>query len=89
MSSISASEISKLDDKSKKDMLDFIEGENSKQKIQMAVHKFTKTCFQKCVNNVEANDLTSNEEQCLANCVNRFLDVNIRVINGLQNSASQ
>ncbi|KAG0658197.1 Mitochondrial import inner membrane translocase subunit tim8 [Monosporozyma unispora] len=79
MSSISASEISKLDDKSKKDMLDFIEGENSKQKIQMA----------KCVNNVEANDLTSNEEQCLANCVNRFLDVNIRVINGLQNSASQ
>lgn len=89
MSSISANEIANLDDKSKKDMLEFIEGENSKQKIQMAVHKFTKTCFQKCVTNVEASDLTSNEEQCIANCVNSFLDVNIRIINGLQRSASQ
>lgn len=89
MSSISANDIANLDEKSKKEMLDFIEGENSKQKIQMAVHKFTKTCFQKCVNDVGANDLTSNEQQCVANCVNTFLDVNIRIINGLQNNASQ
>ncbi|EDO16852.1 hypothetical protein Kpol_1024p5, partial [Vanderwaltozyma polyspora DSM 70294] len=27
----------------------------------------------------------SQEEQCLSNCVNRFLDVNIRIVKGLQN----
>lgn len=89
MSSINADEIAKLDDKSKKEMLGFIEGENSKQKIQMSVHKFTKICFPKCVTNVETNQLSSNEQECLANCVNRFLDTNIRIINGLQSSVKQ
>lgn len=89
MSSIDASEIAKLDDESKKEMLSFIEGENSKQKIQMSVHKFTKICFPKCVANVETNQLSSNEQECLANCVNRFLDANIRIVNGLQSSIRQ
>ncbi|KAK5780317.1 protein transporter TIM8 PWA37_002726 [Arxiozyma heterogenica] len=89
MSSIDASEIAKLDNESKKELLNFMEGENSKQKIQMSVHKFTKICFPKCVTNVEAMQLSSDEQECMANCVNRFLDANIRIVNGLQNSVRQ
>ncbi|CAI1524794.1 hypothetical protein SEUBUCD646_0J03260 [Saccharomyces eubayanus] len=86
MSSLSTSDLASLDDTSKKEIATFLEGENSKQKVQMSIHQFTNTCFKKCVGSVNNPDLSSQEEQCLANCVNRFLDTNIRIVNGLQNT---
>ncbi|EJS43098.1 tim8p [Saccharomyces arboricola H-6] len=86
MSSLSTSDLASLDDTSKKEIATFLEGENSKQKVQMSIHQFTNICFKKCVDSVNNPDLSSQEEHCLSNCVNRFLDTNIRIVNGLQNS---
>ncbi|CCD27186.1 protein transporter TIM8 NDAI_0J02940 [Naumovozyma dairenensis CBS 421] len=84
-SSLSAESLSSLDANSKKDISTFIESENAKQKVQMSIHQLTNTCFKSCITNVSDPDLSSQDQQCLANCVNRFLDTNIRLVKGLQN----
>ncbi|SCV99337.1 LAFE_0A00936g1_1 [Lachancea fermentati] len=84
MSSINQADLANLDDGSKKEIMTFLEAENSKQKVQMSVHQFTNMCFKQCVPAINNGDLSTHEEQCLNNCVNRFLDTNIRIVKGLQ-----
>ena len=85
MSSISQSDLASLSDSSKKEIASFLDSENSKQRVQMQVHEFTNSCFKRCVSSVTSPDLSSQEEECLSNCVNRFLDANIRIVKSLQN----
>lgn len=86
MSQISQTALQNLDDGSRKEILEFIESENSKSKVQMSIHNFTDMCFKKCNENrpITSNALDKTEEQCLSNCLNRFLDTNIRVVQALQ-----
>lgn len=84
MSSFSPADLSSLDESSKKEIATFLEAENSKQKVQLSIHQFTNTCFKQCVTSVSNAELSSQEEQCLNNCVNRFLDTNIRIVKSLQ-----
>lgn len=86
MSQISQSALQSLDETSRKEILQFIETENSKSKVQMSIHNFTDMCFKKCNENVPitSNTLSTAEEKCLSNCLNRFLDTNIKVVQALQ-----
>lgn len=86
MSQISQAALHSLDENSRKEILQFIESENSKSKVQMSIHNFTDMCFKKCNENkpITSNTLDMAEEQCLSNCLNRFLDTNIRVVQALQ-----
>ncbi|KAK6205676.1 mitochondrial import inner membrane translocase subunit TIM8 [Scheffersomyces amazonensis] len=86
MSSISASALQNLDESSRKDIMQFIEAEQSKSKVQMSIHNFTDMCFKKCNANkpITNGSLDSSEEACLTNCLNRFLDTNIKVVQALQ-----
>ncbi|RKP30346.1 mitochondrial import inner membrane translocase subunit TIM8 [Metschnikowia bicuspidata] len=86
MSQISQTSLQDLNDASRKDILQFIESENSKSKVQMSIHNFTDMCFKKCNENrpITSNTLTPSEEKCLQNCLNRFLDTNIKVVQTLQ-----
>ncbi|ODV65414.1 mitochondrial import inner membrane translocase subunit TIM8 [Hyphopichia burtonii NRRL Y-1933] len=86
MSSISTAALQNLDESSRKEIMQFVESENSKSKVQMSIHNFTDMCFKKCNKDkpILSADLNSGEEQCLTNCLNRFLDTNIRVVQALQ-----
>ncbi|CAK9439021.1 uncharacterized protein LODBEIA_P32450 [Lodderomyces beijingensis] len=86
MSSFSTAALQSLDDKSRKEIMNFVEAEQSKSKIQTAVHSFTDMCFKKCNKNapIISPKLDVKEEQCLVNCLNRFLDTNIKVVEALQ-----
>ncbi|CUM66800.1 uncharacterized protein PRCAT00004482001 [Priceomyces carsonii] len=86
MSSISQTALQALDESSRKDIMQFIESENSKSKVQMSIHNFTDMCFKKCNYNkpITTSTLDVNEEQCLSSCLNRFLDTNIKVVQALQ-----
>ncbi|ODV92996.1 hypothetical protein PACTADRAFT_47368 [Pachysolen tannophilus NRRL Y-2460] len=86
MSELDPQELSRLDEQSKKDIMKFINSENSKSKVQMQIHTFTDMCFKKCISGpVTTGQLIGNEEQCINNCLNRYLDVNIKVVQQLQN----
>lgn len=86
MSSISPTALKDLNESSRLEILKFVESENSKSKVQMSIHNFTDICFKKCNNNkpITSGQLDNLEEQCLTNCVNRFLDINIKVVKLLQ-----
>lgn len=76
--------LSSLDEATKKDLSGFIEAENSKQKMQMSIHQFTDTCFKNCITSINSPNISGQEENCLRNCLNRFLDTNIQIVEGLQ-----
>ncbi|CAH2354263.1 mitochondrial import inner membrane translocase subunit Tim8p [[Candida] railenensis] len=86
MSSISQAALQNLDEPSRKEIMQFIESENSKSKVQMSIHSFTDMCFKKCNAHkpITSGTLDFAEEQCLTNCLNRFLDTNIKVVQALQ-----
>ena len=44
--------------------------------IAAETHSLAQTCWTKCVDNISGSKLDKNEEGCLANCVNRFMDLN-------------
>ncbi|TQV92345.1 hypothetical protein V2A60_007034 [Cordyceps javanica] len=52
-------------------------------------HKLTQTCWKKCVtSSIKNSKLDGSEEACLANCVDRFLDLNQLTIKHLNNMRS-
>ncbi|CAN6662522.1 mitochondrial import inner membrane translocase subunit Tim8p [Trichomonascus vanleenenianus] len=87
MPEIDPSVIQNLDANSRKEIMQWIEAETSKSKVQSSIHNFTDMCWKKCITNkITSNTLDSKEEQCLQNCLHRFLDTNINVVNLIQQS---
>lgn len=86
MSTISSSAIQNLDEVSRKEIMQFVEAEQSKSKVQLSIHNFTDMCFKKCNKDrpITSGTLDGQEEACLRNCLNRFLDTNIKVVEALQ-----
>ncbi|QPG77375.1 hypothetical protein FOA43_004788 [Brettanomyces nanus] len=84
MSDIDVSQIQQLDDDSKKEVANFIQQQTSKAKIQNSVTNFTDMCFKKCINDVKGGNLDNEEQACMSNCLNRFLDANIKIVEMLQ-----
>ncbi|KAK9372345.1 uncharacterized protein V1513DRAFT_452645 [Lipomyces chichibuensis] len=77
MHQISKNDISQLDEASQVELLKFVESENAKAKLQSSIHMFTDMCFKKCVPTITTGN---------ANCVDRFLDTNIFVVNKISKS---
>ncbi|CAH6722695.1 mitochondrial import inner membrane translocase subunit Tim8p [[Candida] jaroonii] len=85
MSNLSQYQLQNLNESERSEILKFIESENAKSKVQMSIHNFTDLCFKKCNKNSSMNaNLSNDDEQCLKNCVNRFLDLNIKIVQTLQ-----
>lgn len=76
------SALQQLDDPARQQVLSFIQQESAKAKIQTSVTQFTNMCFRKCVN--DEKSLSAEEETCMGDCLNRFLDTNIKVVQILQ-----
>ncbi|KAH8821578.1 Tim10/DDP family zinc finger-domain-containing protein [Xylogone sp. PMI_703] len=77
-------DLSKLSDKDKQELQQFIVNETQKARIQQSVHSLTDICWKKCVTgSIKSGKLDKNEESCTQNCVNRFLDANMTVIKHL------
>ncbi|KLU87907.1 mitochondrial import inner membrane translocase subunit TIM8 [Magnaporthiopsis poae ATCC 64411] len=75
-SAMDASEVDKLNPKDKAELLQFVNHETQRSKVQMQTHQLTETCWNKCVKSVNGSSLDATEAGCLANCVDRFMDVN-------------
>ncbi|KAJ3499631.1 hypothetical protein NLG97_g193 [Lecanicillium saksenae] len=89
MDSFSASSLSNLNDSDKAELQKFLANEQQRSTIQAETHKLTQTCWKKCVtSNIKNSKLDSSEETCLANCVERFLDLNSLTLKHLNNMRS-
>ncbi|CAK4030988.1 related to mitochondrial import inner membrane translocase subunit TIM8 [Lecanosticta acicola] len=63
----------------------FVQNESQRAQIQGTVHSLTDTCFRKCVTSkITSGALDRNEEPCMRNCVDRFMDCQMTVIRNLE-----
>ncbi|KAF2860933.1 hypothetical protein K470DRAFT_216206 [Piedraia hortae CBS 480.64] len=71
--------------KEKEELEKFVRGATQKAKLQENIHRVTDICFRKCIiTNISAPKLDRNEEPCLQNCVDRFLDTSGLIISQLE-----
>ncbi|KAG9252773.1 Tim10/DDP family zinc finger protein [Emericellopsis atlantica] len=58
--------------------------ENETDSAATETHQLTQVCWTKCfTGNVSGSKLDKTEEGCLANCVNRFMDLNLLTVKHL------
>lgn len=62
----------------------FVEIETQKARFQANVHQFTDLCWDKCLPDKMLNRMDSKTEQCLNNCVGRFLDTTEFIVRKLE-----
>ncbi|KAK9475893.1 mitochondrial import inner membrane translocase subunit TIM8 [Lipomyces japonicus] len=88
MAEINSQLLESLSESDKKSISQFIEAENTRTKIQTNVHTFTDLCFKKCITApVTDHGLTTTEASCMNNCVNRYLDANVQVVQFIASAA--
>ncbi|KAK3375019.1 Tim10/DDP family zinc finger-domain-containing protein [Podospora didyma] len=79
-------DIERLNDKDKAELRSFITNEQQRTRIQSQTHNLTDMCWKKCVTGpIKSGTLDKGDSTCLANCVERFLDVNIATMKHLSN----
>jgi len=61
----------------------FIQIETEKQRFQVLVHGLAEQCWDVCMDKPSSR-LDSKTENCLSNCVNRFIDTSNFVVNRLE-----
>ena len=68
----------------------FMQVETEKQKIQGVIHELNEKCWDKCMDGVKPSSrLDGRSQDCIRNCVERFLDSNIMVTRRIGEKASQ
>ncbi|KAF1953182.1 hypothetical protein CC80DRAFT_494803 [Byssothecium circinans] len=84
--SLAGLDLSKLSDRDKQELQQFIVNESQKARIQSSIHSLTDTCFRKCIpaGTVKKGALDKYEEPCMRQCVDRFLDANLVVLKELE-----
>jgi import inner membrane translocase subunit TIM8 len=79
-------DLSKLNDKDKAELQQFLQNENQRARIQANVHSLADVCFKKCITGTIKNGkLDKTEESCMANCAERFLDISSLTLQHLRN----
>jgi len=84
------SDIEKLNDRDKAELRQFVTNEQQRTRIQSLTHGLTDICWKKCITSAVRNGkLERAEEGCLANCVDRFFDVNLLTMKHLNSLRQQ
>lgn len=77
-------DLDKLNDADKGELRQFLNTQQQRSQIQSQTHQLTQVCWTKCfTGNVIGSKLDKTEEGCLANCVNRFMDLNLLTVKHL------
>lgn len=77
--------------KEQQELQQFVVNETQKLRINQEIHMMTDICWKKCFgsSSMKGSGLTSSEETCTRDCVNRFLDGNDAIIRQLQRCQSE
>jgi len=83
---VEQADLSTLGEKDRAELRQFVANEQQRTRLQGQTHALTDLCWKKCVTgSVKNSKLDRSEEGCLANCVDRFLDVNLLTMKHLSN----
>ncbi|KAK4244407.1 Tim10/DDP family zinc finger-domain-containing protein [Corynascus novoguineensis] len=89
--SIEQSDLEKLSDKDKTELRQFFANEEQRSRIQSQTHELTGICWKKCITSstIKSGALDKGEQNCLANCVDRFMDANLATMKHLASMRQQ
>ncbi|CAO1633632.1 unnamed protein product [Parajaminaea phylloscopi] len=73
-----------LSSEDQKELQSFLEGEQAKARVQSSIQNFTSMCWDKCITGGISSSFRRGEEECLSNCVERFLDTSIFLVKKLE-----
>jgi len=62
-----------------KELQDFFQVEQQRLQFQQQVSKLTDVCWDKCLTDKPGSKLDSRTENCLSNCVERFIDTSLNI----------
>ncbi|KAI9336617.1 hypothetical protein DFJ73DRAFT_850049 [Zopfochytrium polystomum] len=79
----------KLSSAEKEEISAFVEAEQQRSSFQQQVHQFTDVCWDKCIagGKVKAT-LDRADEACVSNCVDRFVDSSMLIIQVFNQAAA-
>jgi len=58
-------------------MQHFIQQESQKAQAQKVIHELNEKCWDTCFDGKPGNKIDSRTENCINNCVDRFIDTNL------------
>jgi len=71
------------------DMQQFIQAETAKSQIQNVMHDLNEKCWDTCVEGKPSNKLDGRTESCIKNCVERFIDTNLLILQRFERKANE
>lgn len=89
---IEPSDLDRLTPQDKVELRQFINNEQQRSRVQAQTHNLTDKCWKKCVapsGTIKSDSLSSSEQSCMANCVERFMDVNLATLKHLSSIRQQ
>ncbi|KIW97236.1 uncharacterized protein Z519_02628 [Cladophialophora bantiana CBS 173.52] len=82
---IKPQDIERLTPREQHELQSFLQSESQKAQVQKQIHELTEMCFKKCITgSISSGKLSSKEESCMANCVNRLFDSNMVILKHLE-----
>ncbi|KAF9056369.1 Tim10/DDP family zinc finger-domain-containing protein [Panaeolus papilionaceus] len=74
----------KFDEATKRELSVFIEQQQAQAKVNQTIHTLTATCWDKCITGTPSSAFGRSEQNCLANCVERFLDTSLHLVKHIE-----
>ncbi|PPQ72715.1 hypothetical protein CVT26_003010 [Gymnopilus dilepis] len=79
----------KFDEATQKELASFLEGQQAVARLNSTVQQLTTMCWDKCITGTPSTRFSRSEENCLHNCVGRFLDTSIFLVKEIEGKRSQ
>jgi len=77
-----------MDPETQRELQEMLQVENQKAELTQHVQGLTTKCWEVCIGKPGAK-MSSSEKSCLENCVGRFLDTTVFIINRSQKMGKQ
>jgi import inner membrane translocase subunit TIM8 len=74
----------KFDEATQKELAAFLDREQTQARLHSAIHNFTSMCWDKCITSTPSSSFSRKEQDCLANCVDRFLDTSLFMVKQIE-----
>ncbi|KAK7694490.1 hypothetical protein QCA50_001676 [Cerrena zonata] len=78
-----------FDESTRKELETFMDNERAQARVHSSIHQMTSMCWDKCVTGTPSTSFSRSESSCLANCVDRFLDTSLFLVNQVERQRQQ
>lgn len=72
-----------------KELQEFLMKEQQQEIFRTAISKMTDTCWEKCFPGAPSKSLDGKTENCITNCVERFIDTSLHLTQRMQQLGGQ